>query len=368
MGQPVRFGVVGSGWRAGFYLRVARAFPERFAVTAVVTRSAERGAEVERAWGVPTVRTVEELVTGDVPGAGARADRPELVVTSTPWPVTPEVVREVVAAGVPVLAETPPAPDVDGMRALWADVGATDLVQVAEHSPFMPQHAARLALARAGLLGTVTSAQVSSTHLYHAVALLRAFLGAGRGEVEVRAVTSTAPLVDPQTRDGLTGATEPAPATTTLATLDLGDGRLGLYDFTDNQWHNPLRGNRVVVRGSHGELVDDRLTRWVDPETVVDSVLVRRQAGVEQDLDGFDLLHVSLDGQVRWRNALVGGRLADDDLAVAGLLLGCGAWVRGEGPAPYPLAEGLQDHLLGLAIGEAARTGQPVRTAREAWA
>jgi hypothetical protein len=32
------------------------------------------------------------------------------------------------------------------------------------------------------------------------------------------------------------------------------------------------------------------------------------------------------------------------------------------------LAAAAQDHLLGLAITEAARTGQPVTTTREAWA
>ena len=86
---PIRFGVVGSGWRAEFFVRMARLMPDRFQVTGVVTRSALRGAEVEEAWGVPTVRTIEELVTGAVPDGGT--DRPEFVVVSVPWPVTPEV-------------------------------------------------------------------------------------------------------------------------------------------------------------------------------------------------------------------------------------------------------------------------------------
>jgi hypothetical protein len=42
-------------------------------------------------------------------------------------------------------------------------------------------------------------------------------------------------------------------------------------------------------------------------------------------------------------------------------------WVRGEGPPPYPLADGLQDHLLGLAIEESARVGRLVVTAAEPW-
>lgn len=365
---PVRFGVIGSGWRAEFFVRMARLMPERFTCTGVVTRTAERGAQVEAAWGVPTVRTVEELVTGALPGATGAPDRPELVVTATPWPVTPEVVRELVEASVPVLAETPPAPDVDGLRSLWADVGASGLVQVAEHSPFMPAHQARQRLVEDGLIGVPTSVQVSSTHLYHAVGLARRLLGAGRGATTVHARAFTAPLVDPLTRHGRTDATEPADARTILATIDLGDGRHVLYDFTDNQWHNPLRSNRIVVRGSLGEVVGDEVTRWLDPRTVVTSRISRRQSGIEQDLDGFDLEHLSLGDRVLYRNPFTGARLADDDVAVAHLLDRTGAWVRGDAPPPYPLADGIQDHLLGLAVEESARTGEPVTTAAEAWA
>jgi hypothetical protein len=41
--------------------------------------------------------------------------------------------------------------------------------------------------------------------------------------------------------------------------------------------------------------------------------------------------------------------------------------VRGEGPEPYPLAEGAQDQLLALAIEESADSDTTVTTSREAW-
>ena len=356
----LRFGIVGSGWRAQFFARAARELPELFAVTGVVTRSAERGAQVEREWGVRTVRTITELL--------AAPDRPELVVVSVPWPVTPEATRELVAAGVPVLAETPPAPDVAGLESLWADVGASGLVQVAEHSAYMPAHQARRAVVDAGLIGEPTSVQVSSTHLYHAVGLVRFLLGVGRGSAVVRAQRFTAPLLDPVSRDGWTGATEPSPAGTVLATLDLGEGRSALYDFTDNQWHNPLRTNRIVVRGSHGEVVGDDVTWWGGDRAVLTSRIDRRTSGLEQDLDGFDLAHLSLGERLLYRNPYVGTRFADDELAVAHLLAACSSWLHDDGPQPYPLADGIHDHQLGLAVEEAARTGEPVVVPTPPWA
>ena len=59
------FGVIGSGWRSMFFLRLARMAPERLRVTGVVTRSADRGAQVTAEWGVPTHRSTSELLVAE---------------------------------------------------------------------------------------------------------------------------------------------------------------------------------------------------------------------------------------------------------------------------------------------------------------
>ncbi|WP_326557700.1 Gfo/Idh/MocA family protein [Micromonospora sp. NBC_01796] len=353
-----RFGLVGSGWRSLFFLRLARLLPDRLRVTGVVTRTGQRGDEVTAEWGVPTFRSTADLLAHE---------RPDFVIVSVPWAVTPEATRELVTAGVPVLAETPPAPDLDGLRSLWSDVGASGLVQVAEQYLLMPGHAARLELVRAGVIGEPTSVQISSTHLYHAVSLIRGLLGVGYDPAEVSARAFVAPLADPLSPDGWSGDDAPRQLSTTLATIDFG-GRMGLYDFTDNQWWNPLRARRLTIRGSLGEIVDDQVVRLVDPTTPVESPLVRRQTGVDLNLEGRDLKHISFDGRVVYRNPFVGSGLSDDDLAVADIVARTGAWAREEAAAPYPLAEACQDHLLSLAIEESVRTGRPVVTAEEAWA
>ncbi|GLW06197.1 hypothetical protein Misp01_13270 [Microtetraspora sp. NBRC 13810] len=354
--QAGRFGLVGSGWRSEFFVRLARQLPERLSVSGVVTRSAERGAEVEAAWGVPSFRTVGEMLA---------AERPEFVIVSVPWEVTPAVTEELAGLGVPVLAETPPAPDAEGLRELWAAVGDSGLVQVAEQYLLMPGHAARLALVREGVIGEVTSVQVSSTHLYHATSLIRHLLGAGFAEATVSARSFTAPLADPLNREGWTGDTTPKDAVTTIATLDFA-GKTGLYDFTDNQWWNPLRARRIVIRGSLGEIVDDRVVRLADATSAVESHLVRRQTGIDLNLEGAGLDHISFEGRVVHRNEFRG--FSDDDIAVVALLCQMTAWCRGEAPAPYPLAEACQDHLLSLAILDSQAAGTPVTTVREPWA
>jgi hypothetical protein len=57
----------------------------------------------------------------------------------------------------------------------------------------------------------------------------------------------------------------------------------------------------------------------------------------------------------------------DEEIAMATLLERMADWVHGEGPEPYPLAEGAQDQRLALAIEESADSDTTVTTAREAW-
>lgn len=352
------FALVGTGWRSSVFLRMAHLMPERFRTTGVVARRPESRALVEADWGLPSFQTVDELL---------RVERPDFVVVSVPWSVTPDVIRGLVGTRMPVLAETPPAPDLPGLHALWADVGHTDLVQVAEQYPLMPLHAARLAVVQSGAIGVPSSVLVSSTHLYHAVALMRQFLRVGREPAIVTGRTFASDLVDPITPAGWTHDTSVKPAETTLAAIDFGSGRMGRYDFTDNQWWNPVRPDHLMIRGSTGEVFDDTVVRMADAVTPVTSRIERSMTGMGMNYEGLDLTHLSLDGRVVFRNAFEGARLSDDDIAVAVLLDRMGSWTRDEAPSPYPLAEACHDHAIGLAIGNAAATGTAITVGEQPW-
>src|SRR5215212_1476748 len=103
---PARFGLIGTGWRSAFFARLARQAPDAFAVAGVVSRRPERAAEVAAAWGVPSFGSVEELLAAD----------PEFVIPCVPWGEMGPATTALVGAGMAVLAETPPAADLDGLR------------------------------------------------------------------------------------------------------------------------------------------------------------------------------------------------------------------------------------------------------------
>jgi predicted dehydrogenase len=354
--SPARFVVVGGGPRASFFLRQASLLPDLLQVVGVYSRSETTRARIEAKWGLPTHASVEALI----------ATKPDFAFVGVARVAAMGPTIAFAEAGIPVMVETPPAPEAADLRELWSRVGASGLVQVAEQSMYMPSHQAKLAAVESGMIGTPTSVHVSSNHLYHAVAIMRAFLHAGLGATTVRANDFVGPLIDPVINDEWQEDLSEKQKETTLATIDFGTS-MGLYDFTHFQWFNPLRSRRLLIRGSLGEFNDNEIVRFVDGD-VVESRVLRRQTGIELNHEGFDLDHLSIDGRVLFRNPYKGLRMSDEDIAAAELLVRMAAWVRGEGVAPYPLAEASQDHLIGLAIEESASTGAAVATAREAWA
>ncbi len=342
--------MVGAGFRARIFWDVARGAGSE--CVGAVVRS-------PRVLPVPTYGSLAEAIDQAAP---------DFVVCSTSWDATPVVARECVARGIPVLCETPPARDAAGLDDLWAAAGESGLVQVAEQYPRMPIHAARLAAVREGLIGTPTQVHVSSTQTYHAMALIRAFLGVGHEPVTVRAVRFSAPLVQPLTRAGWTDDDTASAAATVIATYDFGAGRSAVYDFTDNQTRNLLRSRRLLVRGTTGEINDEIAVRLTEPRTIQRQPFLRRQTGHDLEMNTYESDHIALGDRVLWRNRFPDQRWNDDELAVAALLRDMSDWIRGDAPPPYPLAEAATDHLMSLAVEAAVSEDEPITVPAGRWA
>lgn len=355
--EPLRFGIIGgAGWRAEFFLRIARELPERFAVSGMVVRDAEKGEATEARWRVPTFRTLDALL----------GTRPAFVVVSVPWSATPTLLRELDARSIPALAETPPAPDLGGLIALTDLMRRGARIQVAEQYAFQPLHAARLALVRSGRLGPVSQAQVSAAHGYHGVSLLRKFLGVTFENAAITAHAFKTPLVAGPDRNGPPAQETVSDSAQTIAYLDFG-GKVGVFDFTGAQYFSWVRSPRLLVRGERGE-INNAEVRWLeDFRTPVTVSLRREDAGQEGNLEGYYHKGILAGAEWVYRNPFAPGRLADDEIAVATCLQKMGEYAGG-GPDFYRLAEAAQDHYLGMAIDQAAKTGETLRTETQPWA
>jgi hypothetical protein len=353
----IRFGIVGGGWRARSYLRIAQELPDRFHVCGVVVRDEAKGQALERAWRVSTHTTLDALLS---------KSKPHFVVVSVPWSTTPVFIRELANRELPVLAETPPAPDLEGLIALHRLAQHGAKIQVAEQYPYQPLNAALLAIARSGVLGTVAETQVSVAHTYHGMSVMRKLLGIRFQNPAITARAFVSPIVAGPNRHGDPTEERIVPSKQIIAHLDFGD-KFGVYDFAGDQYFSLIRSKRLVVWGDRGEIVNTHVKYLKDFRTLVSYALARQDEGAEGGLLGYYHRGILGGGEWIFRNPFAPGRLTDDEIAIATCLDKMAEYVRG-GPGFYGLAEASQDHYLGLMIEQAVESKGTVKTMTQPWA
>jgi predicted dehydrogenase len=353
--NPIVFGLVGGGWRAEFYFRIAQALPRRFRVAGCVAKSEATRTRIGADWNIPVFDTIERLLD----------EQPEFVVTSVPWAASEPLLVELASRHMPVLAETPPASDLEGLTRLWKTLPGNARVQVAEQYAFQPLHAARLALVRAGKLGEISQVQVSVAHGYHGISLIRQFLGIRYENVAMRAFEFNSPLIVGPDRSGPPSAEKSKESLQTIAYLRFGQ-KHAVFDFTSDQYFSWIRSQRLLVRGERGEI--NNLDGWYldDFHTPVRIRFERNDAGQAGNLEGYYHRGYSA-GAVDWyQNPFVPGRLSDDEIAIATCLGSMRRYLE-TGESFYSLAEASQDHYLSLMMDEAIRSEGTVKSSHQVW-
>jgi predicted dehydrogenase len=348
--------VVGAGWRALYFLRIARTLPGWFHVGGIVVRDVARAKEMEALWGIPAHPSLQALL---------EADRPDFLVLAVSRTAAPRLLAEAATARVPVLTETPPAADLAGLHQVWELVAAGARIQVAEQYLFHPWHAARLALVRSGRLGEISQVQLSIAHDYHGMSLLRLLLGVRFTPACISARSFTAPLTLGPSRQGPPQEHRVVESPQVIAQLDFG-GKLGIHDFAAGQYRSWIRAPRLLVRGERGEIKDKDVRFLKDFRTPVALELRRMDTGQSGGPEHYCHEGVLAGDEWLYKNPFLGTSLSDDEIAGATSLQKMADHVAG-GPGPYPFAEAAQDQYLALCIAEALATGTVVTTERQPW-
>ncbi|WP_165280049.1 Gfo/Idh/MocA family protein [Paenibacillus protaetiae] len=353
MTQPVRFGIVGMGWRAEAYLRVAGQLPHLFEIVGIAVRDPAKYKDAAAKWGIRLYSTPEEL-----------AKHCDFVLTAVSKASAPAVLQQLASLGVPVLAETPPAADEEGFKRIaeLAEAGAP--IQVAEQYPLQPHHAARAAVIRSGRIGDVRHVQVSAAHGYHGISLIRHYLSEKAGaECEIAARRFELPILEVPYR-GRAVQDKLETELQDIAILSFSNGKSALLDFTRSQYFSPLRQNRLLIRGSHGEIRDNEVTSSISgsggPGGYETWSIRRLQDGQEGSLAPLSLRELRGGAERLYRNPYYPAPFSDDEIAMAETLSRMADYAK-QDTRFYSLQEALMDIRLSMAIDRAAATGQSVR-------
>ena len=306
--SKIRYAVAGNGWRAMFYVRAALNLPENFELTGVLCRTQEKAQAFEAEHGVKALWTLDALLE----------TKPQFVVCCVNKAGLTDMTISLLEHGMPVLCETPLAVDIPTLRRLWQVRQHTGThLDMAEQYFLYPSHQAKLNIVRSGVLGEVSSCWMSMMHDYHGISMLREYLGAQDGSVEIRARKTYHPIAVTGSRAGYTPGDAMGDEYRVFAQLTWPDGKLGLYDFSGTQYHSAIRSNHMRVLGTRGEIFDDEVRYLAANNRPETEKLVYHHDTVTGTIRAIDF-----DGQrvyenpFRWDVAMT-----EDDIAVCAVLV-----------------------------------------------
>ncbi|WNS42887.1 Gfo/Idh/MocA family oxidoreductase [Paenibacillus sp. MMS20-IR301] len=342
--QPIRFGLIGSGWRAEMYLKLAQMLPQQFQVSGAVIRNPAKYQQLIGRWSLKVYSSAGQLA--------ADSDFLVLAVSKT---AAADLLLELADLQIPVLAETPAAASPAEYERLRASLTRASLIQVAEQYPLLPHHQARTAYIGEGQLGRIGHVQVSVAHGYHGISLIRRWLSVNGTACEITARRLELPIMDFPYRgraaeDSLTTEQQD------IAIMVFPSGQSAVLDFTRSQYFSPLRRNRVLIRGSHGEIRDNEISRRLSAEETGYAEILRIQGGQEGSLDSLALRELRAEGQCLFRNPFPAAPLSDEEIGIGQALLNMSGFLR-TGISSYSLAEALTDARLSFAVDEAICSG-----------
>ncbi len=243
------FIIVGSGWRAEFYIRIAKALSEKFELKALLCRSNEKKCALENKYNI--YATTDEQQCGNM--------NVDFVVVAVTKKDIQKVCERWSSRGFTVLMETPAGQDVKTLKHLWALHTKGHKILVAEQYPFYPMYKAIKKTIDSGIIGNADYASVSLAHEYHGFALIRYFLSAGFSSFKITARQSAFNTTETATRyetitDGRTSYKKRS-----TAIMEFANGKTALYDFDSEQYRSPIRKNYVKVQGVRGEIHNEKV-------------------------------------------------------------------------------------------------------------
>ena len=330
--------IVGSGYRAQYYGRVAQTWSERFRAV-FLCRSAEKAAKMKRETGLDSVLTAE----------AAEAFSPDFIVVAVDKGHIADVAEEWALRGYPVVTETPLADTEEKLERIWKLAESGARIVCCEQYHRYPLLAAGLEAVRQGLIGTPRSAYFSALHDYHAASLIRRSLMTGKEEYTLRGVRSVSPAVETDSRYGavLDGRTTEEVRDLVLVMFE--SGKSAVYDFAPLQYRSYIRSRHITVRGDRGEWSDTVLYCLDQKNRPLRQVLMPEIPERYQCLDTQYLR----DLRKTWRPELCPDTL-QDEYAIATILLDMAEYLSGA-PSPYPLWEAVEDARFWLRLQKAVQ-------------
>ncbi len=359
-----RFVIIGSGWRAQYYIRVAKALPDLFELCMMYCRSEEKAESMRFLHGIPVTTSEDECVSA----------KPDFVVSAVSKAAGPETAIRWMKKGFTVLCKTPAAQDTETLNKLWElDQQARKFV-VAEQYSLYPVYGSLIGLVKSGIIGRVNSLNISLAHEYHGASLMRAILGISPDTAfRVSAKTYEFPVTETRNRTEEIKDGRIAVKKRTVSAFEFENGQAAFYDFDSEQYHSKIRRNSYKIEGERGEILDNRVVYLDQENDAAESDLKVDTRFIERDFQNpnpefyEEVTGIFFQGQQLYKPPFGLCGLSQDETAIAQMMKKTAEYARGISKPPYPLKDALQDAYMAILMKASEKTGKPVSSEHQIW-
>ena len=299
--KKIIYSVIGGGWRAEFYLRIAALIPDRFKVACIYIRNPQTADIISAKYDVNVVRSLEELKKIPCDFFVNCIDKNNISFLSL----------KLADEGYAVLSETPACVDKKSAEIILNKYNSKMKIQIAEQFKLKPMYQAVKKITDSGILGEINYIYVSAAHEYHAMSLIRFFLGCDNGTV-VSETGFNPTVLHTNFRYG-EEEKEYRKSKQVIKIFDFG-GKTAVYDFDSEQYFSPIRTDRLVIRGTRGEIVGNNVRYFNENDEYIESKIVRSRSG---NLDGFFYGNISFENKIVYKSPFPSARISDEETAIA---------------------------------------------------
>ena len=359
-----RFAVIGSGWRAQYYVRAAKALPDLFELCAVCCRSGEKAERIRSEYGIPAVISEEECT----------AMNPDFIVVAVSKPSGPQVAMNWMDKGFTVLCETPAGSDIDTLNRLWMRHEQGQKLVIAEQYFLYPYYSSLINLVKTGIIGRINCLNISLAHEYHGASLMRFLLGISPDmSFTVSAKTYEFPVTETRSRYEEFRDGRIADKKRTIAAFEFENGQAAFYDFDSEQYHSKIRKNSYKIQGTRGEILNGKVLYLDHENNVLGAEIQTRIRHIDRDFKNpnpefaEEVTGIIFQDKQIYKPPFGLCKLSQDEMAVAQLMKMTAEYAKGIAETPYPLDEALQDSYMAILLRISAETGKTVKSERQMW-
>lgn len=318
------FIIIGGGWRAEFYLRIAKALPDLFRVSAICVRNKERAEYISEKFDVKVVSTIEDALKSHF----------DFIVNCINKDDISDLSAALADRGYYVLAETPVTKPQDKNHNY-------DKIQVAEQFHLKGTFCALKEIILSGIIGDVVHINMSVAHDYHAMSLIRFLLD----DYEVPKLLGNFSLNDKMLesngRCGVLTHKEVKDKTQTIKIYQFKNAT-AIYDYNIEQYFSPIRNDRILIRGTKGEIENNQVRYFNENNEFVLSDIKHLTSGL---LDGFYNDKITFENKVLFDFPFKEARLSEEETAIAQCLIDMKNYIE-TGKELYSYEKAYIDYIL----------------------